>query len=176
MTITNLIPGLKGVGRHRGKSPVQLRRELDEATCHLVAMATEINELRAERTQLEQQLDEAGIELSGARNDLDIADREQRRLQDAVRAWEARWANAHPVSVPAPRDLRPSDERPTVPTDVSSVRAIFPVVPIAERPATPEADASITKHPAPLDATKPTHVPVMPVMPDVEDTQPIPAA
>ncbi|MEV6737938.1 hypothetical protein AB0N14_13785 [Streptomyces sp. NPDC051104] len=79
---------------------------------------------------------------------------EQKRLQAALRAWEARWANAHPVHVPAPRDLRPVDERPTVPTDVSQVRAIFPVVPIPERPR-----FQVTERPAQPDATNPAHIP-----------------
>ena len=150
----SLIPALKGVGRHRGKTPAQLRAELDEATCHLVALATEIDELRAERNQLEQQLDAAGIELSGARHDLRTADNECKRLEAAVTAWECRWANAHPIRVPAPRDLRGDDERPTAPTDVSSLRAIVPVVPIPQRPTFP-----ITERAAAPDATSPAHIP-----------------
>lgn len=153
----NLIPALKGHGRHRGKTPTQLRRELDEATCHLVAMATEIGELKAERNEVADQLDTAQTNLAEARRDLHVAAGEQKRLQAALHAWESRWANAHPVSVPAPRDLRPSDERPTVPTDVSSIRAIYPVIPIAERPA-PDADDPI-KCPAPPEAATPGHVP-----------------
>jgi hypothetical protein len=133
VTVIDHIPGLKAVGRHRGKTPAQLRRELDAALCDLSALATRVGELTAERNQLEGQLDEAGIDLSGARHDLRIAGQEQKRLQDAIRAWEARWANAFPVSVRAPRDLRPADERPTVPVDVSSVRPIHRVIPITER-------------------------------------------
>ncbi|MFF0777038.1 hypothetical protein [Streptomyces sp. NPDC003720] len=69
--------------------------------------------------------------------------REITRLQDALQAWQARWSNAFPVSVPAPRDLRPADDRPTVPVDVSQVRAIHRVIPITERP----------------DATNPANIP-----------------
>ena len=134
MTVIDHIPGLKAVGRHRGKTPTQLRRELDAALCDLSAMATRVGELTAERNQLEGQLDEAGIELSGARHDLHIAGKEKQRLQAALKAWESRWANAHPVNVPAPRDLRLADDRPTVPVDVSKVRAVHRVIPITERP------------------------------------------
>jgi hypothetical protein len=134
VSISSLIPGLRGTGSHRGKTPAQLRRELDAALCDLSALATRVGELTVERNQLEGQLDEAGIDLSGARHDLRIAGQEQKRLQDAIRAWEAKWANAFPVSVQAPRDLRPADDRPTVPTDVSSVRAVHRVIPITERP------------------------------------------
>lgn len=64
MSITSLIPSLIGAGRHRGKSPAQLRAELDEATCHLVAMATEIDGLRV---------------------NLGTAGKEIRQLEDTVR-------------------------------------------------------------------------------------------
>ena len=84
-------------------------------------MKLEIDHLRSTAARLERQHDTDGREIA--------------RLQDALKAWEARWANAFPVSVPAPRDLRPDDERPTVPTDVSKVRAVHRVVPIIERPA-----------------------------------------
>jgi hypothetical protein len=126
--------------RHRGKTPWQLvktisrlEREADERTCHLVAMATENDELRAERNQLEAQLDTAGIELSGARHDLHVASKETLRLQAAVQAWEARWANAHPIRVPAPRDL-------------PAIVPITPIYPITERAAA-------------SDATNPAHIP-----------------
>lgn len=141
MTLADRIPGLKGIGRHRAKTPAQLRRELDAALCGLSLMATEIDELRAERNQLEAQLDETRIELSAARHDLHIAGNEQKRLHAALRAWEARWANAHPINVPAPRDVRGDDDRPTAPQgiDVSSIRAIYPVTPIVQQPASPGA-------------------------------------
>lgn len=133
MTLTDLIPGLKGIGRHRNKTAGQLRRELDAVLCELTLMATRNSELRTERNQLEAQLDEAAIELSGARHDLHIAGNEEKRLKSALTAWEARWANAHPISAPAPRDLRGDDDRPTAPQgiDVRSIRAIYPVVPAA---------------------------------------------
>jgi hypothetical protein len=141
VSFTDHIPGLKGAGRHRGKSPYQLRRELDAALCDLSLMATENGQLRNERNQFEAQLDEAGIDLSGARHDLHISGLENARLQAALTAWEARWANTHPINVPAPRDMRGNDDRPTTPQgiDVRDLRAIYPVVPITEQPAAPDA-------------------------------------
>lgn len=67
--------------------------------------------------------------------------REIKRLQDALQAWQSRWDNAHPVTVPAPRDLRADDDRPTAPQgiDVSSIRAVYPVTPIVQQPASPGA-------------------------------------
>lgn len=62
--------------RHRGLTPWQLvqkigrlEREADTRTCQLVALTTEVDGLKSERDQLEQQLDTAGIELSGERED-----------------------------------------------------------------------------------------------------------
>lgn len=74
----------RSLGRHRGKTPAQLRAELDRATCELVGLATEIDSLRAERNQLEGQLDEAGIDLSGTREDLALARKEIGQLEEAV--------------------------------------------------------------------------------------------
>jgi len=74
----------RSLGRHRGKTPYQLRTELDEATCELVGMATEIADLKAERTKLEGELDTAAVDLSGMREDLNLAREEIRQLEEAV--------------------------------------------------------------------------------------------
>ncbi|MFI8191442.1 hypothetical protein ACIF8T_21905 [Streptomyces sp. NPDC085946] len=104
--------------------------------------------LRAERTKSARLADELALhqrdrrlEKEQAAEQHQVDTREIARLKAALQAWEARWANAHPVSVPAPRDLRTGDDQPTVPqgTDVSALRAIYPVVPITERPAAPGA-------------------------------------
>ncbi|HEY9369091.1 hypothetical protein [Streptomyces sp.] len=105
------LPRLRGTGAHRSKPPAQLRQELDHATCHLVALATENDALQAANTQLQNQLDAAGIELSGTRLDLDQA-------QHHIKALEARLANLTAVSSPAgERDIDPGDE-PTQPVRV----------------------------------------------------------
>lgn len=111
-------PLLRGTGLHRFKSAAELRREIDEATCQLVALATEVDthraardELEAERDRLEGQLDAAGIEVSGLRLDLEQANAH-------IKALQAQVANLTAVSVPAgERDIDPSDQ-PTHPVDV----------------------------------------------------------
>ena len=102
-------------GRHRW-TKTGMRQEID----HLRA------QLRAEQSRSARLADELAL--------CQADDRETKRLEAALRAWESRWANAHPVSVPAPRDLRPADDRPTQPTDVSKVRAVHRVYAITERP------------------------------------------
>jgi hypothetical protein len=115
----------RGSGQHRGKTPAQLRRELDKATCDLVALATRLYEVTAERNRLEAQLDDTGIELSGTCEDLAAANRKIQRLLAANRAWQARYDNEHAMS-----DLNVE----TVPhgTDVRELRQQFgPVVRVA---------------------------------------------
>ncbi|MGW6531393.1 hypothetical protein [Streptomyces venezuelae] len=75
---------IRSAGRHRGKSPAQMRAELDEAICIGLAQQTLIAELTAERTRLEAQLDAAGIELSGAREDLQAARKLNGQLEAVV--------------------------------------------------------------------------------------------
>lgn len=102
----SLISHARTAARHRGKNPAQLRHELDQAHAGLDGQAREIALLRRERARLEQLLDHAGIELSGTREDLRTAQQDAARLQAACTAWEARWANEHPIRVPAPCDRR----------------------------------------------------------------------
>jgi len=79
----SILDAIKSHGRHRGKTPAQLRTELDEADCKLIELATEIDQLKAARNQLQEQLDTAGIDLSGALEDLRAAEQSIRHL-DAV--------------------------------------------------------------------------------------------
>lgn len=110
-------------GRHRGLSPVQLlqkiarlERAVTRAKFAAIAYATEATDLRAERDQLEQQLDAAGIEISGHLHGLEIARQEGIRLQAAL-------DNATSVSVASGvRDIWPGED-PTYPIDVSEIRA-----------------------------------------------------
>ncbi|GAB2718487.1 hypothetical protein [Streptomyces bullii] len=99
--------------------------------------------LRAEQTKSARLADELALqrrdrrlEKAQAAQQHQTDTREIARLKAALKAWEARWANAHPISVPAPRDLRTGDDQPTVP---HGIRAVHPVVPITERQAAPDA-------------------------------------
>lgn len=72
----SVLDAIKSHGRHRKLTRLELaekvsrlEREADEATCQLVALTTQVDGLKAERDQLQEQLDEAGIDLSGARVD-----------------------------------------------------------------------------------------------------------
>ncbi|WP_327300430.1 hypothetical protein [Streptomyces goshikiensis] len=109
---------ISGTGLHRLPSRSQLaadlkacHRQKDAATVAAIKYATEV-------TELQQQLDAAGIELSGVRLDLEEAQREIRRLTAAL-------ANATSMTVAVGlRDVTPGDE-PTHPIDVSDIRARY---------------------------------------------------
>ncbi|MFJ9420771.1 hypothetical protein [Streptomyces sp. NPDC101249] len=90
----SLIPG----GRHRGKSPSTLRRDLATCERQMLSLIAALDQLTAERNTLERQLDEAGIALSGTRRDLRVARQETARVQAALTATRARLANATAVS------------------------------------------------------------------------------
>lgn len=119
----------RSLGRHRGKTPAQLRSELDAATCHLVAMATEIDELKANRNQLEAQLDQAGIDYSGALDDLRQAREERNEWRGQALALRARFgaqlaaeANANRIDVPPMvRDTTAVEDQETGPIDVRAL-------------------------------------------------------
>lgn len=91
-------------------------------------------EIAALRTALRQCQHDRREDKAQAARQHQTDTQEIKRLQEAVRAWESRWANEHRIDVPAPCDLRTADDRPTVPTDVSKIRAVHRVIPITERP------------------------------------------
>ncbi|WP_405531592.1 hypothetical protein OG592_27305 [Streptomyces avidinii] len=108
---------ISGPGLHRLPSRLQLaadlkavNRQKDAATVAAIKYATEA-------TELQQQLDEAGITISGLLEDLETARKEGIRLQSAL-------DNATSRSIPATfdRDIWPGEE-PTHPIDVSEIRA-----------------------------------------------------
>lgn len=144
---------------HRGLTPWQLiqkigrlEREADNRTCAMVEMATRIDELTAERNQLEQQLDTAAVDLSTALDDARIARQETARTLDALTATQAQLANATAVS------------------DLPHLTATQPI-PIVQRFDTGPV---IRLGRSPLATTDPGHVPTWARQDD--DTQPTPAA
>lgn len=116
-------------GRHRLLSPAELlaeltatRRQKDSATIAAIKYAT----LAEERLQ---QLDAAGIEMSGLRYDLGEAQREIDGLRAAL-------ANATATSSPASqREVGPGDE-PTSPTGIN-VRPLWDALGIVPGSADP---------------------------------------
>lgn len=128
----SIIQDLRTRARHRGCTPFQLtqkigrlERENDNLACQLVGLTTEIGELLAERNQLEQQLDTAGIELSGAREDLAAQEAELA----ALRAFKA---NTLAITIPATgiRDIE-TGEQPTEPAGID-VRPLWDALGVRE--------------------------------------------
>lgn len=83
-----LAQNLRSRARHRGQSRRELlqvvrrlEREADETACQLVAMATEIDELTALKTRLEEDFDRAAVDYSTALDDLRQAREDNTRLQ-----------------------------------------------------------------------------------------------
>ncbi|MEV6696287.1 hypothetical protein AB0M68_03865 [Streptomyces sp. NPDC051453] len=65
----SMLTRARSIGRHRGKTPAQLRTELDKATCQLIDQATEINGIKGQRNQLAAELDETRIDAQRAAED-----------------------------------------------------------------------------------------------------------
>lgn len=83
-TVLDLIPWPRKAKHDPDTIIRRLRKDIDQADCQLISLTTEIDELKAERTQLEAQLDQAGIELSGAREDTRTAKQSIRHLEAIV--------------------------------------------------------------------------------------------
>jgi regulator of replication initiation timing len=113
--------------RHRGKTPWQLvqtigrlEREANAAACQLVALATEVDHLRAERNQLAARLDETTVANQATIDDLTAERGELLAQLAAVRAAEA---NAHRVTVPPMvRDTTAIEDQATEPIPVLPLR------------------------------------------------------
>lgn len=106
--------------KHRGKTPWQLvqtigrlEREADEATCQLVALTTENDELRADRNQLAARLDETVLANQATIDELRL---ENHELRTQVTALRAAAANANRVDVPPMvRDTSAIEDQATQP-------------------------------------------------------------
>ncbi|NED31027.1 hypothetical protein [Streptomyces sp. SID8499] len=115
--------------KHRGKTPWQLvqtigrlEREADAATCQMVAMATEIDGLKAANARLEADFDQAAIDYSTALDDLRQARDENDRLAAELAAMKATEANATAVTVPPMvRDTSVVEDQATGPIDVRAL-------------------------------------------------------
>ncbi|WP_369213898.1 hypothetical protein [Streptomyces flavofungini] len=142
--------------KHRGLTPWQLvqkigrlEREADSTACHLVAMATEIDELKDERGQLAERLDTAQIDLRGERAKAE-------RLQAALTAAQAQLANATAVK-PLPQHIS-TQPCPTVQQRFEA----GPVVHLAASPLAAVTDPGVIRQASWGRGA--------------DDTQPIPAA
>lgn len=152
----NLIPALKGYGRHRGKTPTQLRAELDQATCQIVALATEIDELKAERNDMAGELDKAAIDYSDLLEDRDEWREQALALWDRFGPQIAEEANANKVSVPpAYRDTTDPADQATQPIPV--ITRVVPLyeAPFAAEPVFEPLPASVDPTVVPASALRP---------------------
>jgi len=119
--------------KHRGKTPWQLvqtigrlEREADAKDCEMVAMATEIDELTADRNRLAAQLDEAAIANQVTIDDLTA---ERDGLRDELAALKRRFgpqlaaeANANRIDVPPMvRDTSAIEDQATGPINVRTL-------------------------------------------------------
>lgn len=109
MSIADIVrPG----GKHRVPSVRELQRHIAELQLSRRILKATAHRLAVDNGRLERQLDAAGIELSGARWDLEEAQREITSLKAAL-------ANATSVTPrPAVRDIAP-DDQPTSPTGIN---------------------------------------------------------
>ncbi|MEV7975356.1 hypothetical protein [Streptomyces sp. NPDC086519] len=121
-----LLQNVRTKAKHRGMTPWQLVQKirvldtaLDEATCKLIALATENDELKAERSRLEADFDQAAIDLSTALDDLRVAREEASDLRGQLAPYKAADANANRITVPPMvRDTCGPEEEATAPIDV----------------------------------------------------------
>lgn len=98
---------------------VTLDRALDNATCRLIALTTEIDRLTRERNQLEDDFDQAAVDLSGALEDLHEARGEIAELRRRLAPFLAAEANANAVNVPPMvRDTTAIEDQATGPINV----------------------------------------------------------
>lgn len=127
----SLLQDVRAKARHRGLTPWQLvqkigclEREADDAACRMVAMATEIDELRAERDRLAEELDTTQVDLAVVREDRDDWRDEVLALRARFGAQIAAEANANAVTVPPMvRDTTAIEDQATGPIDVRTLWA-----------------------------------------------------
>ncbi|MDR3036166.1 MAG: hypothetical protein LBV78_24250 [Kitasatospora sp.] len=94
----------------------RLTRAADDMACQLVAMATQIDELKTERNELKDSLDAGAIDYAGVLQDLDFANAEVARLR-------AELATRDAVTVPPmERDTTAVEDQATAPIDVRPLR------------------------------------------------------
>lgn len=126
----SLIHRARHLGRHRAKTPAELRAALDKADCQLIGLTTEIDQLTAH-------LDAAGINLSGAREDLRIATGHLDQAEQAIRDRDRRISELeHRLAVGVRAETIVAT---TQAMDMSSVRERFEHGPVRRLGASPLA-------------------------------------
>jgi len=130
----SILQDLRTRGRHRGKTPWQLiqtigrlEREADTAACQLVAMATEVDELTADRNRLAAECDEQAVAHQAAVDTLTVHRdellAEVTALKDRFGPQLAEEANENAITVPAMvRDTSAFEDQATEPIPVITLR------------------------------------------------------
>ncbi|MFI8872398.1 hypothetical protein [Streptomyces sp. NPDC055243] len=97
----------------------QLVREADNAACQMVAMATEVDELKASRDEAQDNFDQAAVAYSGILEDLRGVTDQLAVANAELAELRAFKANATAVDVPPmERDTRAVEDQATGPIDV----------------------------------------------------------
>lgn len=95
------IPGLSR-GRHRGKSGLQLQRELDAAERRIIALTAGIDQISAERNGAEGRADDTAMDLEAANEEIQrlekVVDRRDQQIADLKLRLEARVKAEHVVA------------------------------------------------------------------------------
>ncbi|MFB7707974.1 hypothetical protein [Streptomyces sp. NPDC056105] len=121
----SVITRARSLGRHRGKTPGQLRTELDEATCQLIGRATEIEELKGARNQLASELDETRTGAQRAAEDDARQIRDLRRqVADLKRKVDIGVKAEHVIAKTQPIPVLPLGQAPFAAIDPADVSAI----------------------------------------------------
>ncbi|MGW7087607.1 hypothetical protein ACWGH2_29480 [Streptomyces sp. NPDC054871] len=97
----------------------KLVREADDAACRMIAMATEVDELKAERDEAQGNFDQAAIAYSGVLEDLRGVTDQLAVANAELAELRAFKANATAVTVPPmERDTSAVEDQATGPIDV----------------------------------------------------------
>lgn len=88
----SILDRTRSYGRHRAKTPAELRAELDEADCRLIALTAEVDRHAAQASALEYQLGQAGIRYSGALEDLRLSTEALQQVEATIRLRDAEVA------------------------------------------------------------------------------------
>jgi hypothetical protein len=99
VTITNLIPGRRHA-KHRGKSGLELRRELAASEGKIASLTAATDQISAERNELASELDKAAIDYNDLLNDRDEWREQALTLWDRFGSQIADEENDTAVTVP----------------------------------------------------------------------------
>lgn len=148
----NLLTRATNTAKHRGKTPTELKAEIrdlkaknaaldrltEDLSCRLAQQVSENKDLRTENNTLQEQVDTAAIDLSGALEDLRVERADNLRYRVAEQ-------NANRVSIPASghREVEEGNEvTQPIPIPVVQRFVAGPVVTLAAKAVTDPGQTS----------------------------------